>query len=106
MRQQWPCDIAARANRGRHGKCSVAFSAFLSLRVFRIHWLAVRLCIQGKRSCMGEQLARQEIFLFAATLLQQFDIRPPEGKERIDDTWKFAHVVAPLPFKIRFIPRY
>jgi len=38
----------------------------------------------GKRSCLGEQLARQEIFLFLAALLQNFYFRPPEGQESIE----------------------
>jgi cytochrome P450 len=60
----------------------------------------------GKRSCLGQQLARQEVFLFTATLLQQFDIRPPEGQKHIDDTWKFAFLASPPEFTVRLIPRY
>ncbi|ESO10280.1 hypothetical protein HELRODRAFT_122007, partial [Helobdella robusta] len=34
----------------------------------------------GKRSCIGEPLARQELFLVVSTLIQQFQILPPEGQ--------------------------
>jgi cytochrome P450 len=60
----------------------------------------------GKRACLGQQLARQELFLFNAALLQHFDICPPEGQEHIDDTWKFASVVSPAPFTVRLVSRY
>ncbi|XP_064122206.1 cytochrome P450 2L1-like [Macrobrachium nipponense] len=34
----------------------------------------------GKRSCVGESLARMELMIFTATVLQNFTISPPEGK--------------------------
>ena len=33
----------------------------------------------GRRSCLGEQLARQELFLFFTHLVQSFEFRVPEG---------------------------
>uniref|UniRef100_A0A671L919 Uncharacterized protein n=1 Tax=Sinocyclocheilus anshuiensis TaxID=1608454 RepID=A0A671L919_9TELE len=35
----------------------------------------------GKRACLGEQLARQVIFLFFTTLLQQFTVTKCPGEE-------------------------
>ena len=68
---------------------------------FSVHFIYV----QGKKSYLGEQLARQELFLFTVTLLQHFDIRPPEGQEHINDTWKFsATPISPTVFKVRFVP--
>ncbi|XP_066981297.1 cytochrome P450 2L1-like [Macrobrachium rosenbergii] len=34
----------------------------------------------GKRSCVGESLARMELMIFTATVAQNFTIGPPEGK--------------------------
>ncbi|KAK2846641.1 hypothetical protein Q5P01_009640 [Channa striata] len=40
----------------------------------------------GKRSCVGESLARMEIFLFLVSLLQRFTFSCPGGPESIDLT--------------------
>jgi len=37
----------------------------------------------GKRSCLWEILGRQKTFLFLNSLVQRFDIRPPEGQDSI-----------------------
>jgi cytochrome P450 len=59
----------------------------------------------GKRSCLGENLARQEVFIALAGLLQQFDIRPPEGHERIDVRHAVSIVVGPTPFEVCLVAR-
>jgi len=59
----------------------------------------------GKRSCIGELLARQSNFLFTTSLVQRFDIRPPEGQKSIVVKDVSAVTTAPSPFEVRLIPR-
>ena len=59
----------------------------------------------GRRSCIGEQLARQEVFLFLANLVQNFDIQPPEGQDFVSAKDVQGLIVSPSPFKVRLIPR-
>ena len=48
----------------------------------------------GKRSCVGETLARTEVFLYFTSLLQKFSIRPPNGRE-INFETKFGISLTP-----------
>uniref|UniRef100_A0A4W4FSI1 Uncharacterized protein n=1 Tax=Electrophorus electricus TaxID=8005 RepID=A0A4W4FSI1_ELEEL len=58
----------------------------------------------GKRVCLGEQLARMELFLFFATLLQHFSFSPPEG---IEPSLEYRLVVTliPQPYQLCAVPR-
>ncbi|XP_039591239.1 cytochrome P450 2J2-like isoform X2 [Polypterus senegalus] len=58
----------------------------------------------GKRPCLGEPLARIELFLFFTCLLKKFTFRAPEGTSlTLDAITGFTR--APLPHKICAIPR-
>ncbi|NWW51816.1 CP2J2 protein, partial [Pedionomus torquatus] len=58
----------------------------------------------GKRSCLGELLARSELFLFFASLLQKFTFQaPPDTKLTLD--FKLGITMAPKPYKICAVPR-
>lgn len=58
----------------------------------------------GKHRCLGESLARANVFLFTAALLQHFDFSfvpgDPPTTECIDGV-----TPGPLPFKARITPR-
>ncbi|KAF7987189.1 hypothetical protein HCN44_010857 [Aphidius gifuensis] len=59
----------------------------------------------GKHHCMGEVLAKSNIFLFTAALLQTFTFSPVPGEE---PTTKFHDGVtaSPLPFRVLITKRY
>jgi cytochrome P450 family 2 subfamily U polypeptide 1 len=59
----------------------------------------------GKRSCLGEMLAWQELFLFLTAILQQFNILPPEGEEKIREKTKPTIIIMPAPFQIRLVEK-
>ena len=59
----------------------------------------------GKRSCIGEVLGRQSTFLFLTSLVQRFDIRPPDGQKTISVTEVVSITTVPSHFEVRLIPR-
>jgi cytochrome P450 len=61
----------------------------------------------GRRSCLGEIMARAELFLFLTGLVQRFIIRPPEGQDIVEDKQiePVMLILASAPFNIRMIAR-
>ncbi|XP_014794695.1 PREDICTED: cytochrome P450 2J2-like [Calidris pugnax] len=58
----------------------------------------------GKRSCLGELLARSELFLYFTSLLQKFTFRPPPNTT-LSLQFKLGITMAPQPYKICAVPR-
>lgn len=52
----------------------------------------------GKHRCMGETLARANVFLFIATLLQNFEFECPAG-DSLSMEWKDGITPNPMPYK-------
>ena len=56
----------------------------------------------GKRSCIGESLAKMEMFLFLSAIVQNYKITTPPGEdlslETIDGVFGLTHV--PKPYKL------
>jgi len=59
----------------------------------------------GKRSCFGEQLARQELFIILVSLLQNFDFKPPEGQDCVDVHEEWGGTMVPSAYEVRMVAR-
>ncbi|KAM8930687.1 cytochrome P450 2D26-like [Pelodytes ibericus] len=54
----------------------------------------------GRRNCVGEQLARMELFLFFTMLMQQFTFNIPESQSRPREDYVFSFTLSPHPYNI------
>ncbi|XP_061685178.1 cytochrome P450 2U1 isoform X2 [Syngnathoides biaculeatus] len=59
----------------------------------------------GRRVCMGEQLAKMELFLMVTGLLQAFTFRLPAGAPPPPMHGRFGLTLAPCPFVVCASPR-
>ncbi|NXD86835.1 CP2J6 protein, partial [Halcyon senegalensis] len=59
----------------------------------------------GHRVCMGEMLARMELFIFFSTLLQAFRFTLPEGVKEVNTKFVFGCTMKPPPYQLCAIPR-
>jgi cytochrome P450 len=58
----------------------------------------------GKRFCLGEPLARMELFLYFTSMLQKFTFKNPEGQVLTTDS-EPDFMNCPFAFKLHAIPR-
>ncbi|XP_069823407.1 cytochrome P450 2D17-like [Dendropsophus ebraccatus] len=59
----------------------------------------------GRRACVGEQLARMELFLFFTTLLQQLTFEIPNDQPRPREEPLYGFTLSPHPFNICAVAR-
>ncbi|XP_053236389.1 cytochrome P450 2K6-like [Podarcis raffonei] len=62
----------------------------------------------GRRACLGETLAKTELFLFFTSLLQRFTFQPPPGtsQEDLDLTPAIGLTTSPMPHQLCALPRF
>ncbi|XP_054429921.1 cytochrome P450 2J2 [Pteronotus mesoamericanus] len=58
----------------------------------------------GKRVCLGEQLAKAELFIFFTTLLQKFTFKAPDN-EKLSLDFRMGITISPVNYRICAIPR-
>ncbi|XP_076004342.1 cytochrome P450 2U1 isoform X2 [Genypterus blacodes] len=59
----------------------------------------------GRRVCMGEQLAKMELFLMFTSLMQAFSFRLPDGLPPPPMHGRFGLTLAPCPYTVCVSPR-
>ncbi|XP_045690722.1 cytochrome P450 2D14 [Phyllostomus hastatus] len=59
----------------------------------------------GRRLCLGEPLARMELFLFFTCLLQRFRFSVPEGQPRPSEQSVYSFLATPVPYQLCAVPR-
>jgi len=60
----------------------------------------------GRRRCLGESLARLELYMFFAGLLARFHLRKERQEDVLTDVPFAGAVNSPKPFKVIFEPRF
>ncbi|XP_055336679.1 cytochrome P450 2B4-like [Paramacrobiotus metropolitanus] len=59
----------------------------------------------GKRSCLGEALAKMELHLFIANIVKDFSLENEPGKKVSHENFVSSFVLGPSPCKMVFVPR-
>ncbi|KAM8788921.1 cytochrome P450 2J2-like isoform 1-T1 [Rhynchonycteris naso] len=58
----------------------------------------------GKRACLGEQLAKSELFIYFTSLLQKFTFKPPENEE-LSLEFRLGLTISPVSHRLCAVPR-
>ena len=61
--------------------------------------------ISGRRVCLGESLAKTELFIFLVSLVQKFELKPKDSSNLPQLDGKLGATYSPKPFEIRAVTR-
>lgn len=59
----------------------------------------------GRRMCLGDVLARMELFMFFACMMHQFDVQMVTGDAPPSLEGIVGATIAPKAFRVRFVTR-
>lgn len=59
----------------------------------------------GLRVCLGEALAKMELFLFLSWILQRFTLSVPAGHSLPSLEGRYGVVLQPVKYKVQALPR-
>ena len=59
----------------------------------------------GKRVCIGESLAKTELFIIFTRLMQLFTFESCEGHDKPTNQPVYAFILSPKPFYAKAVPR-
>lgn len=59
----------------------------------------------GRRMCLGDVLARMEMFMFFASMMHQFDVQMEAGAAAPSLEGTVGATISPQAFRVRFLPR-
>lgn len=59
----------------------------------------------GRRMCLGDVLARMEMFMFFAGMMHQFDVETEAGAAPPSLEGTVGATIAPKAFRVKFVPR-
>ena len=59
----------------------------------------------GKRRCLGETLARVELYMFFTALLSRFNLVKANEEDQLSDEPIMGSTQSPKPYKMRFVSR-
>ena len=81
------------------------FDSFsMDLNVSLVFYM-VLIFLLGKRVCLGESLAKQELFLIFTRLMQKFKVVASEDHALPSEQGYQGLIHSPLPFYAKLIPR-
>ena len=88
-------------HRGTYEEWVIVLDAFfISYNTLYLNNLNFFFLFSGRRACMGETLAKMELFLYFSSLIQQFKFELPPGAEVPSTEPVKGFTLSPKPFQV------